>query len=51
MTSLPLMAVAIAAITAVGYFVWVRYQVRWQRHVLMLMWALSALGMVGWWKL
>ena len=23
----------------------------WQRHVLMAMWALSALGMVGWWKL
>ncbi|WP_287919854.1 hypothetical protein [Comamonas sp.] len=23
----------------------------WQRHVLMAVWALSALGMVGWWKL
>ena len=44
MTSLPLMALAIAGVTAVVYFTW-------QRHALMLMWALSALGMVGWWKI
>ena len=51
MTSLPLMALAIAGVTAVAYFVWLRQRVHWQRHALMLMWALSALGMVGWWKI
>lgn len=51
MTSLPLMALAIAGVTAVVYFTWLRQRVQWQRHALMLMWALSALGMVGWWKI
>ena len=51
MTSLPLMALAIAGVTAVVYFTWLRQRVQWQCHALMLMWALSALGMVGWWKI
>ena len=51
MTALPVMALAIAAVTAVGYYMWVRHNQQWQRHVLMGMWALAGLGMVGWWKL
>lgn len=51
MTSLPIMAIAIALVTTVAYYVWVRHRPTWHRHALMLMWALSALGMVGWWKL
>lgn len=51
MTALPLMALAIAVATLVIYWVWVRHRQSWQRHVLMAMWALSGLGMIGWWKL
>lgn len=49
--SLPVMAAALAVATAVAYFAYVRHRMGWQRHALMAMWALSALGMVGWWKL
>ena len=48
---LPIMAVAIAAATVLLFVTVLRKQPRWQRHALLAMWALSALGMVGWWKL
>ena len=51
MAWLPIMAGLIALASAVLYFAWVRHNAAWQRRVLLLMWALSALGMVGWWKL
>ena len=48
---LPVMAGMIAVACAVLYFAWLRHNAAWQRRVLLLLWALSALGMVGWWKL
>lgn len=51
MAWLPLMAGLIAAVCAVAFFAVLRERAQWQRHALMLMWALSGLGMVGWWKL
>ena len=51
MTALPLMALAIAAFVGAAYALWVRQHPRWQRTILLGMWALAGLGMVGWWKL
>lgn len=51
MAWLPIMAGLVAIACAVFFFTTLRQRVGWQRHVLMAMWALSALGMVGWWKL
>ena len=51
LASLPIMAGLIAVLCAVVYVGVLRYNPAYRRHVLMLMWALSALGMVGWWKL
>lgn len=48
---LPVMAGLLVVGTAGLYFGYLRQKPHWQRHALMLMWALSALGMVGWWKL
>ncbi|MBF6630916.1 MAG: hypothetical protein ITG01_07160 [Comamonas sp.] len=48
---LPVMAAILAVGTAVLYFTYLRHHTKWQRHALMALWALSALGMVGWWKL
>lgn len=43
------------AVLAIGcvwfFFGLLRHRVQWQRHALMVMWSLSALGIVGWWKL
>lgn len=47
--------IAAAALVAVGcvvaYYGGLRHRAQWQRPGLLLMWALSALGMLGWWKL
>lgn len=51
MAWLPIMAALVAIACAVFFFTTLRQRAGWQRHVLMAMWALSALGMVGWWKL
>lgn len=51
MAWLPVMAGVIGAVCAVVYWAWLRQHTAWQRRVLLLLWALSALGMVGWWKL
>lgn len=48
---LPVMAAILAVGTAVLYLAYLRHHTKWQRHALMALWALSALGMVGWWKL
>lgn len=48
---LPVMAGLIALVCAALYFGVLRTRTAWRRHALMLMWALAALGMVGWWKL
>lgn len=48
---LPIMAGVLAVGAAVLYFAFLRTHGKWQRHALMVMWCLSALGMVGWWKL
>jgi hypothetical protein len=48
---LPIMAGLIALACAVIYFALLRTRTTWRRPVLMLIWALAALGMVGWWKL
>ena len=51
MAWLPIMAGVLAVGSAVLYFAYVRHHSEWKRRALMVMWALSALGMVGWWKL
>lgn len=51
MAMIPTMAGAIAVVCALLYFTVLRQRTQWRRHALMGMWALSALGMVGWWKL
>lgn len=51
MAWLPIMAGAIAVACAVFFYSTLRHRVEWQRHAMMGMWALSALGIVGWWKL
>lgn len=48
---LPVMAGLIALACAVVYACVLRQRPHWRRHALMVMWALSGLGMVGWWKL
>lgn len=48
---LPVMAGFIALACAILYFAVLRTRTAWRRHALMLIWALAALGMVGWWKL
>ena len=48
---LPVMAGLVAVASVLLYVGKVRHTVHWQRSALMVMWALSALGMVGWWKL
>lgn len=48
---LPVMAGLIALVCAALYFGVLRTRIAWRRHALMLMWALAASGMVGWWKL
>lgn len=51
MAMIPTMAGAIAVVCALLYVTVLRQRAQWRRHALMGMWALSALGMVGWWKL
>ena len=51
MAWLPIMAGLLAVATAVLYFAVLRHHPKYQRHAMMVLWALSALGMVGWWKL
>jgi hypothetical protein len=51
MVWLGVMAAVLAVGTAALYAGYLRHNVRWQRHAMMAIWALSALGMVGWWKL
>lgn len=51
LTWLPVMAGILAAGSALLYAAYLRHNTTWQRQVLMAMWAFSALGMVGWWKL
>lgn len=51
MAWLPVMAGVLALGSAALYFAYLRHHSRWQRHALTAMWTLSALGMVGWWKL
>ncbi|WP_284336570.1 hypothetical protein [Comamonas sp. NoAH] len=51
MAALPMMAGLVAVLCALMFYTVLRSQPQWRRHALMLMWALSALGMVGWWKL
>lgn len=48
---LPVMAGVIAVACAVLFYAVLRQRTTWRRHALLGMWALSALGMVGWWKL
>ena len=45
------MALVLAGACTLSYFTVLRRQVQWRNRALMLMWCLSALGMVGWWKL
>lgn len=45
------MAAVLAVACTAFYFLNLRHRVSWHRHVLMAMWGLSALSMVGWWKL
>lgn len=52
MAWLPIMAGALAVATAVLYVTVFRQAgATARRNALMVMWALAALGMVGWWKL
>ncbi len=51
MAMLPVMAGVIAVACAVLFYAVLRQRTTWRRHALLGMWALSALGMVGWWKL
>ena len=51
MMAIPAMAVVLLMACVAFYFLTLRYRPRWQRHALMVMWSLSALGIVGWWKL
>ena len=51
LTWLPVMAGLIAAACALLYTMVLRQRVHWRRHALMALWALSALGMWGWWRL
>ena len=51
MAMLPVMAGVIAVTCAVLFYAVLRQRTTWRRHALLGMWALSALGMVGWWKL
>lgn len=48
---LVVMAAGLAIGCVVLFFKVLRQRVHWQRHALMAMWALSALGIAGWWKL
>lgn len=51
MLAIPSMAIVVALACTALYVVHLRHRIQWQRHALMGMWGLSALGMVGWWKL
>lgn len=51
MVAIPSMAAVVALACAALYVLHLRYPSAWQRHALMAMWGLSALSMVGWWKL
>lgn len=51
MAMIPLMAGAIALVCAVFFYTVLRQRSHWRRAALLGMWALSALGMVGWWKI
>lgn len=51
LTWLPIMALAIAAACAVFYATKLRHHPQWRPHALIAMWALSAVGMWGWWTL
>lgn len=51
MAWLPIMAGLIAGSCVVLFLAVLRHRHVWRRHALMGMWALSALGIVGWWKL
>ena len=50
-TWLVVMAVALAVGTTALYFAYLRQNTQWRRSAMLALWALSALGMVGWWKL
>ncbi|MBQ0130886.1 MAG: hypothetical protein KBT18_01555 [Comamonas sp.] len=51
MLAIPSFAALVALVCAAFYFLHLRHRTAWHRHALMVMWSLSALGMVGWWKL
>ena len=51
MAWLPVMAAGIALACVALYALVLRQHTTWRRHALMVLWALSALGMLGWWKL
>ena len=51
MVAIPSFAAVVALVSAVFYVLHLRHRPSWHRHALLAMWALSALGMVGWWKL
>lgn len=51
MAWLPVMAGLLAVGCALLYYAWLRYRAQYQRQALMALWALAALGMVGWWTL
>lgn len=51
MAWLPIMAALVALGCTLVFYTVLRQRPHWRRHALLVMWALSALGMVGWWKL
>lgn len=51
LTMLVVMALTLALGCVAFYGLVLRQRPHWMRHALMVMWALSALGMIGWWKL
>ena len=51
MVGIPSMAAIVAIACTAFYFLNLRHRLNWHRHALLAMWGLSALSMVGWWKL
>lgn len=51
MAWLPIMGGGVAVLCAVGYYLCLPQRPAWKGRALMLMWALAALSIVGWWKL